>query len=454
MKNIEKKISDQWVQLNLTIEKEDYQEKVEKALKNARNTVTLKGFRTGKVPKGVIRKMYGKAILSEEVGKIVDEAINQHITEKKYKLIGQPIPADDSPSIDFDTQEEFQFNFEIGISPEIKIDFTDDLEYDYYKIISDDKKINEYTEDLQKQNGETLEGDKVKTGDVIIGTMTEIDADKAEKESGTNRDATIIFDKIKDSKTQKAFKGKKVGDTIVFNPLIATDSKSETAILLGLTEEEIGETTPDYNFEITKINRIKPAKMNEDFFKKVFPDKEIKDEKEFKAELWDQFSKYYDNESDAFFARQVLDDMMDKVSIELPKEFLMKYYLYNDKQLNKEQLEKDWENIEESLKNQLLFNEITEKLGINVTHEDLRSHIANAVQGMYGIGANSEMQSIIDNIVENVLKDENEYKRVYDEVFDLKIRNAVKEKVKRNEKEISYQEYQEIAKKYQEENKK
>jgi trigger factor len=447
MKSIEKKLTDSTVQLSLTIEKNDYVEKVDKGLKEARKNMTLKGFRAGKVPMGVVKKMYGQAILSEEIGKLVDEGINKHIEEKKYKLIGQAIPAKDSPAVDFVNDEEFTFEFEIGISPDIKLDLSDKRSFDYYEITSDNDKLKEYIKDLRNQHGETIEGEKIAEKDVIIGELLEGEEKK---------EATIVFDNIKDEKTKKSFKGKKVGDVVKFNPLIATDSKREAALILGLTEEEIGDEVADYDFTIGKINRIKVAEINEDFFKKVFPDEEIKDEKEFKVKLWEQMTPHYETDSDAFFARTVLDQLIEETNIELPKEFLIRYYMLNNESLTEDKLNEDWEDIESSLKNQLLFNQLAEDLNVEVTREDMRAHISQAVQGMYGMGMagmddNPEIQSMINNIVDNVLKDEKESQRIFDEVFDLKIRHGIKEVAKAKKKKVSFSKYQDIVKIYQEE---
>ncbi len=455
MKFVEEKITDQHLKVHLTIEKEDYREKVEKALRETRKKMTLKGFRTGKVPVGIVKKMYGKAILSEELGKIVDDKINEHILENKYQLIGRPIPSETDKAPDLDTQEEFQFSYELGLAPEIELSF-DEEAYDYYTITSDDEKLDEYIENLRTQHGETLEGESVQEGDVIIGEMAELDEDG--KPSDDNLKATIVFDKIKDEAAKKSFEGKKPGDTLTFNPLKATGSKKETAILLGKVEEEIGDTTPDYQFTITKINRVKPAELNEEFYKKVFPGEEeaIPDFDTFREKLWKDVSKYYVTESDTFFARQVLDKVIGKAkeNLSLPKEFTKKYYLLNNENLTEEQLEKDWDNIQDSVLNQLVFNKIAEEFQIDVTRDDIRNHIYKILLNMYGMEDSAEMKALLDNTVDNVLKDEKEYERAYNEIFDIKVREAIVKRMKKNTKEVSYKEYKEIVDKYVEQQKK
>ena len=401
---------------------------------------------------GIIRKLYGKAILSEKLGDIVDKKINAHIAENNYELIGSPISLEDNETYDPDSQEEFHFSFELGIAPEINLRFDEEEAFDYYKITSDDEGLDKHIEALRLQHGETIEGDTVKQGDVIIGEMTELD-ENGELTDNT-LEATIVFDKIKDETTKKAFEGKKTGDIITFNPLVTTGSKDETANLLKIDVAEVGDKTADYQFKITKINRVKPAELNEEFFKNIFPgeDKPATNYESLKKHIWEKSQAYYEGESDAFFARQVLDKIIDRTrtGLELPKEFVIKYHLLKDNDLSKSQLEEDWENISKSIISQLIYAKIGGELQIDVSQNDVRDQVYYSLVQMYGMEDYPGLRQIFEEHVDRILKDKKEYQHAYEMAFDRKLQEAIVEKMKKNIIEVSFQKFKEIVKKYHE----
>jgi trigger factor len=302
MKSTLNKTSDVNGTIVIELEKEDYQEKVEKSLNQYRQRANIPGFRQGKVPKGVIRKMYGKAVLVDEINKIVSDELGNFIRENKLKILGEPM-ADDSEEkqVDLEKDETMSFYFDVALTPEFELTLDKETELTWYNVKLEADLLDKQLDGYRQNYGtyETIE-EEAKDTDLIKGTLTEMEGAQVKEEGEVIENAILMPSYVKDETTKNSFIGAKVGDSVVFNPLSAYDNnKAEVASLLQTTKEQVGETTSDYRFDIKEVTRYKEAEMNQELFDKVLGEGVSTSEEDFRekvsAELTRQFKPSVDH---------------------------------------------------------------------------------------------------------------------------------------------------------------
>ena len=272
--------------VKIELVKEDYESQVITVLKDYQRKASMPGFRPGKVPMGLVKKMYGKAAIAEEVNKVISDSLHNYMTENDIKTLGHPLPNEDRQKmIDFDTQETFDFYFDIAIQPEVNIELSDKIKMDYIKIKVDDASIDKYIDDLRKKNGKPVNSEKSEEDDILRGKIVELDEDGKIKEGGIENETSFGIDLIKSKTIKKKFIGKGAGDKIIFNPLKASENATEVASILGIDSKAAEEIKGDFEFIIETVTRFEPAEVNEEFYAGVFPGETFKEEKDFRDKL-------------------------------------------------------------------------------------------------------------------------------------------------------------------------
>lgn len=438
--------------LKIEIKEEDYQQAVKRVLKDYQKKANMPGFRPGKVPYGMIQKMYGKAVIADEVNKILSDGINDYIQKEEINILGHPIAnTEKTKTIDFEHEKDFEFFFDIGLAPELDFTLDDTFKVDYYKIKADNKTLEKYLEDLRKRYGDSTQTEESVENDILRGNIQQLDADGKPMEDGVNNDTTIYIDFIKDKNARKDFLGRKKADKIIFNPMKATDNVTEASSMLGVKKEETDKIDNDYQFTIEEIHHIEPAKLNKEFYQKVFPQDEINNKEEFMDRLQKDIEKTYEAESDRFFMNTAMEKLVDKLDPALPEDFLKKWLLdHNQGKVTREEIDKDFDNYAKSLKYQLIQNKIIKDFNIEVKEEEIRKFIKdyfiNQMGGQFqGEGADEQLDGIVDSMLQN----KDEVHKINDQIFDQKIRKVVKENVKLNEKKISYDDFVKLVEKTQ-----
>ncbi len=433
--------------IKVELTQEDYQEKIDKTLKELQRNANLKGFRPGKVPMGIIKKMYGTQVLADEVNKTVSDSLNNYIKENNLELLGHPLSnLEKTKQIDFENDTGFDFYFDIAVAPEFELELSDKIEVDYYDIEVDDKKLDFYIDDVRKRNGTPVPADTVEEEDIVKGNIVQLGEDGSILEGGLMHETSFIPKYFKDEKVKKQFLGKKKGDKIVFNPLKASGNAQETASALGITKEEAGKTDSDFEFTISEISRIQPAELNEELYKKVYPAEDIKTEEEFREKLREEVKKHYQVESENYFVHITLEKLLNETEIEFPEDFLKRWLLESDQKLTKEQIDKDFDGYLKSLKQQLIINKLARDYNIKVEQKDIHNHVKQSFAKYYGFDTdNEEMLKQLDGIADSVLQNQDEVNKVYDELFDNRMRELFKEKIKLNKKTVTYDEFTKIV---------
>lgn len=428
--------------LTVIIEKEDYQEKVEKVLKDYRKNATIKGFRKGQVPMSFIKKQHEKAVIFDEVNQLLQQGINEHIQKEKISILGNPLPIADE-SFDWDA-DQLKFEFELGLAPEFDVDLSK-VEVETYKVKVDEEEVQKYVENFAKRFGSMKSLDKVaKDGEVNIKVIIkELDEDKKVVEGGLEKETFLFTEEIANAKD---FHGKKVGDVVVVNSKDLYDDPMNLENTLGLTAEEIA--TFDKNLEVTikEITAMEASEINQELFDKVYGEGAVKDEAEFRQKIREEAEKMYARETDKQMMNDVVKSLIDITKFDLPNDFLSRWlHQTNDKieslEAAKEQLVKE----EEGLRYQLIESKVAEKYELNVEYADVEATAKKLIKEQLAMyGQTNIPEEDLEKIVQSSLQNQEEFRRMADQVFADKMMQAFKENAKLTQKEVTFDEFVKI----------
>ena len=447
MKITQSKAKKMMANIKIEVSENDYSEKVNDVLKKYRKDAVVPGFRKGKTPMSIIEKQYKTSIVVDEVNKILQDSLYKHITENKLKVLGSPMPLTDN-EIDWKNNTDFVFEYEVGLAPDLSIKISQKDKLTYYNIKADDKLIENYCNDIAKRYGKMTNPSESIAGDLVYCLIQQLDATGEIDASGISNEATVSIDSIKDKKFQKQFIKIKADDILKFNVKEVFTNKADLAAMLKVSQGELENLESNqFQFKVIRINRLAPAELNKDLFDKVYPEKNVKSLKDFKAKIKEEAEKSFVMESDRMLKNDVVLYLVEKVKFDLPDEFLMRWLVKSsEKPLTLEQVKIDYPNYSKSLKWQLIENKILEDNDVKITNDDLISFTKDLVKRQmqqYG-QANTDDKQLSD-IAENILKNEDERKKISNQLFDEKTLIIYKDLFKLNQKSISYDDFVKLA---------
>jgi trigger factor len=430
--------------ITISIEKVDYTEKVEKTLRDYRKKANIPGFRPGMVPLGLLKKMYGKSILAEEINKILSDELYKYIQDNNINLLGEPLPNEtDQKDIDFGTQEDFEFVFDLGLAPEFEVELNKKDKVKYYQITPSEEMINNQIKSYTGRYGKYVQEESVEEKDMVKGVITEL-ADGKEKEGGIQvQDAVLTPAYMKDDASKALFIGAKVGDVITFNPKTAFENEAEVSSLLKISKEEVAEVIADFQFTIEGITRYHEAAIDQELFDKVYGDGTVKSAEEFTEKIKANIQETLAQDSEYKFgidAREVLVKKYDGLAF--PDAFLKRWLMATNKNLTEETLETDYPKMIADLKWQLIKDKIAKSNDIKVEKDDVEDFgrkIARSQFAQYGMIGMDD--AILDNYVKDMLKKEETLKNIIDKVAENKVLDIIKSSVKVDTKEVSIEEF-------------
>ncbi len=434
-------------QMGLVIEisTADYTPRVEKAIKDFRQKANVPGFRPGMVPVGMVKKMHGPAIKADEVNKIVVDELHKYLTDNKISYLGEPILNHEKSIVDFEKENtDFSFYFEIGLQPAIDlagVKFDSITEYEVEPAEEDVKKELEY---LTRQYGTLSEPEIVGDDDLIYGNIT-----RASEPETEPFESTIFLQAIESKKIKKDFIGKKVTDVITFDLKKAFgDKPNEIAKTLKIKVEEVETTDTNITFEITRISRITPSEINEELFAKVFKDEEVKTEEEFMSKIKLQMSAQYAETTRQKFMNDAISELIKKVDIDVPHDFMKKWLLESNKNANAETLDAEYDKALDSIKWQLIENKLVEENNIQISRQDIKDFIMDFFRTNYFKNStDTDLEERLSTLAESSMKTEKDVKNIYDQLFDKRIEEAIKKVVPVSKKSIMADKFIELINK-------
>lgn len=430
--------------LNIVLTETDYLPKVEEKVKDYSRKASIKGFRQGKVPAGVIKKMFGKSILVEEVNHLISHSISDYIKNNKLKVLGDPIPNEEKArTIDWDNQKDFEFEFQIGMVEDFKVDLSTKVKVTSHPIEIDQKVIDETLTDIKRRYGKVSYPEVSEARDNLFG---EISVKGSEEKKGSY----ISIEKI-EKKEQKKFIGLKKEEVVEFEVEKALADEAERARALNLSEEEAKQAKGTYVFTVTSVSRVETAELNQELFDKVFGSEVVKTEEEFLSKIRETITENYKRETEHLLDHEIQHYFVDNTKISMPDNFL-KTWLKNTSagKVTDEVLEKEFSQYKESLKWDLIKNQITEEKSITVEGDEVREKAKKQIIEQFGgESIAAQLGSKLDDIANNFLsgqdgKGEN-FMRIYNQLRHEKIMKVVKEAITINEKKVSLDEFKKIA---------
>lgn len=432
--------------MQINIDKADYQGKVEQALKNFRKKANIPGFRPGTVPVGMVKKMHGKSILAEEINQLVSESLYNYIQENKLNVLGEPLPNQEKQQpIDFGTEGDYEFFFDIALAPEIKLSLTKKDKVNYYKLDVDDELVEKQLSSYKSNYGkyESVEGE-AKLTDLLKGTVTELE-NGAPKEGGISVESAVLMASyMKDEEEQNKFSKVKVGDVITFNPGKAYDgNETEIASFLHLDKEAVATIAPEFSYEVKEVTRFQEADLDQDLFDKVLGKDAVKTEVEFKEKVKESLSAQLAPDSDYKFLLDSRELLMKKTEdLQFPDAFLKRWLLATGKERTAESIEEEYPKIIDDLKFHLIKEQLVKDNDLKVDENEVREAAKLAARAQFAqYGMMNLPDEMVDNYADEMMKNKDNVRNLLDRAMENKIIELLKGKLGITEKSISVDEF-------------
>ncbi|WP_289046056.1 trigger factor [uncultured Olleya sp.] len=417
--------------VKVDIVKEDYNDKVEKILVDYKKTANIPGFRKGHVPMGMVKKQYGKAVLVDEVNKLLQDALNKYLTEEKIDVLGQPLPKQQD-EINWDS-DSFSFEFELGLAPEFSVDLNSKKAITHYNIVADDKMIDEQIERIQNQYGKITSETEVKKDSEITGTFKNEDKE-------IDNTVTITLDKFKGKATEKKFIGAKPGDVITLKTKGLYEDDHELMNALKIQHDDAHGLDIEVTFTINEVNSREAADLDQDLFDKLFGKDVVKSASELKAKIKEDAEKQFVQQSDQKLLNDVTEHLVDNTKFDLPAEFLTKWMqVAGEKEMDEATAKEEYEKSEKSLRYQLIEGKLMQDNDLKVDFEDVKTNAKNMIKmQMAQFGQLNPSEKELDDIAARVLGNQDEVRRISEQVVSQKLLDLYKEKANIKAKEMSY----------------
>jgi trigger factor len=427
-------------QINIKIDEKDYADKVEKKLKDYKKNMEMPGFRKGKVPMNLIKQKYERALIADEVNNQMQEALNKYLQDNKIAILGYPIPSKEQKDIDWATAKEFDFNYDIGLAPELEVDLSKVEGITDYKITADDKMIDKEVAQIQQQYGSFSDLDEAKEDSFVLGTFTNED-------ENINSQTTVNMADLTDN-AKKQLLGKKKGDVVEFNSADLYKDPHTMMHALNIDHDRVHGLNVPLKFEVNGVFELKPAEINKELLDKVFGEGKIEDEAGLRQFIKDDIEKQLEQTADNQLLNDVTEKLLETVDVELPADFLKRWIEVDSQgKITDEQAEEEYKKAEKGLKYQLIEEAVAKKYGIKVTYDDLLNLVKDLLKLQmlqYGQALPDEAQ--IEEIAHNVLKNEEEVKRLSDQIIKKKLVGVYKEHIPVQKEEISYDKFLDLNK--------
>ena len=438
-------IDDVNVVVKIIIEKNDYQATVNEILKDHRKKANMPGFRKGMVPAGLIKKMYGRSALADEVNKILNRELTKYITDENLNILGEPLPSIEEKSIiDFNSDADFEFSFDMGLSPEISLDFDKIGKIPYYEIIVDNKLIDNQIDGYSKRFGENVNAEVVGEKEITIGDFAQLNADGLVVEGGiASKNVQVAVQLIKDEAVQNLFIGAKIGDVIIFNPRIALANDHEVAHLLKIKNEAIEDSDCDFNFTINTINTFVPADIDDVLIRKIYgDDTEVKSVDDLREKIQTELKANLLYSSNYRFLVDAKEILSHSVGMKLPEQFLKRWLVETNNKVPIEQIENEFESFRKDLEWTLIKNILVKENEIMVVESDITEMAREmALLQFQQHGMSFVPDEYLENYTNSILQNKEQKQKLAEKKIEDKVLELIKEKSGLDFKQVTQKEF-------------
>jgi trigger factor len=426
--------------LKVSLQEADYAARVDEQIKDYSKKANIKGFRPGKVPAGLIRKMYGKGILVDSINQLLHESVNNYIKENNLRILGEPLPdRQDENGIDWDTQKEFEFSYSVGLLPDFELGLGE-VSVDKYNIDVDQTTVDEAYEQMQRQFGKTTNPEVSEANDYLYGDLKQVEGEFETKTLLPLNKVVAGADK---------FVGVKPGDTITFDIREAFGDDAALAHVTGLSKDVTKDLNGQFTFVVEKINRTENAEMDQEFFDKIFGKDAVTSQEEFDAKVREVIKENYEREAGNALDRAIIDQIVESTSIEIPNEFFKRWLtVTNEGKITAEQIDEFYDQYVKELKWSMIRNKVVEENDIKVSNEDVVNSARQKMMAQFNMPeVPEEMQDTFNNFLDNHLKQNNgrNFVNEYEALVAERVLEFVKDKITVTEKDVTAEEFRTLV---------
>jgi trigger factor len=439
--------------ITLKLEKTDYLPTFEKSLKDHSKKANIPGFRKGMVPAGLIKKMYGPSLFTDEVLRTVDRELIKYLEEEKLDIFAQPLPVEmDIRQLDVNNPADYTFHFEIGMKPDFALADLSKAKTIRYKVKITDEMINNEITRLQNRYGNMKDENTVNMEENVLNVIfTEVDDNANEIEGGIKKDNSLLVKYFKES-----FRGNLIGKTI--NDYIVTqldkafDEKELDFILsdLGVDKNDPASSQKHFKIQITKIGLLEKRELNEEFYKQLYPNDEVKTEADFRNKVKEEIQVYWDNQAKSQLQHMAYHELLDGTTIDFPESFLKKWMqTQGEEKKTEEEAEKEFPTFKNQLKWTLISDKIARENNIDVKPEELKAFAKQQLFGYMNMPMSGDDQPWVNNYIDKMMQDRKYIEDAYNRIQGQKIFEWAESQVKPTEKEIVMEDFVKMQEEHQ-----
>jgi len=435
--------------LTVTLEKSDYEPKFKTELNKYRKQANMKGFRKGKTPTSVLKKMYGKGVLADVINEMLQKELYDYLTDNDIKILGQPLPSADQEPQDFDlkTLQDYVFKFDLGLAPDFEVQGADEnTTFEKMVVEPGEEMIDEDLQAARKRAGERKAvEDNIQDNDMVKLEVAELDSD-APKTDGITSEFSLLIGQNTNEELKEALTEKKQGDKLKIDILNVEEGRDEDyarKYYLNLSEEDAEKAfNNEFEATIAEVTRIAPAEMDQEFFDQTFGEGEVTSEAEARDKIREQIKSFYNSQAEALMSRDIQEKLLELNPMEFPEAFLKRWMQTNNEEVDEETIAKEYDNFEKNLQWSLIRNKLVEQFEIEVNNDDIVEAARRRIRQYFGGQSMPGMEQIVDSTAQRILQDQKQVEQLYEEVLTDRTFEVLIEKVNVEEKPVSLEEFE------------
>jgi len=433
--------------VTINMKPEDYQPRVDKAIKDHAKKAKIPGFRPGMVPAAHIKKMYGKSILVDEVNNLLSDTLNNYINEQQLEVLGQPLPKmDDTKQYNWDFADDFEFNYEVGLAPAFEVDFSSKDKVTQYVIKADKETLEARIKNIRKSYGKMTNPDVSADGDVLYAELVQLSPDGSVFDGGVSNTTSVRLDQVQDEKIKKSLVGLKKGDEVTLDIQKAyNNDATRIAAILKVDDETAAELKSNFRLTVKNVNRLEESDLNQEFFDKLFGEGTVTTEEEFRKKITEEVEAMFAQDAERKLQNDLYKLAIEKATFQLPDEFLKRWLKATNEKLSEEELTGGYDDFAKNLKWTLLENKIIKDNKIEIKYEEVFAAAKQRLDAqfrMYSPQALSEEQ--LGQYTVQYLQNRDEANKIFEEVKAVKALDYLKSAVTLNNKEIDAKDFSSV----------
>lgn len=433
--------------LKVQLTPEDYKPRVDEAIRKYKKKFSMPGFRPGHVPENIVRKMYGKSVLVDELNRLVADSVDRFISDNNLKVLGNPLPKPENDiEMNWEAPADFEFSFDMALAPEVNIAIPPSHVFTAYEISVEDAAVNEEVDKLARRFGNYSSPTITDAECSVYGTFRELDAAGQVMEGGLSNQAFLMISKINADAARKSFLDISTGAIVVFNPLASITSEEEVKYLLGIKEGNVQDYNKDFQFTVERINKVEKAAIDQALFDQVYGEGAVDSEDSFRNKIREEIAQGYRYESEHSLQHEMEDVMLKEANLHLPDEFLKRWLKHSNEKITDEQLTKEYHQYARDLRWRLIENKIFADQKMEISMEEMEAYARNMIVDQYLRYGQAHMltEDKLKDMVKRYLGQSESAQRVMENISRRKVFEYMNGIINKDIKKVTHDEFTDI----------